>query len=80
MDSATLRHADTVKRMAKNGMSQREIARVTDLSLATVNRLVNYDPASDNPNSLEAFALRSCGRVNEGCECGMCAVIRCSRK
>jgi IS30 family transposase len=54
MQKTTLSHAGTVQKLAKNGMSQREIARMTDLSLSTVNRLVNYNPVQDT-SSFEYF-------------------------
>jgi transcriptional regulator with XRE-family HTH domain len=58
MDRETLKHAETIRRMSGNGMTQRAIAKAVGVSLSTVNRVLNTSPA-DEPNSLAEMIARN---------------------
>jgi predicted transcriptional regulator len=65
VDKSTLKHLDTVQAMNKRGMSQRQIADAVGISLSTVNRLVNYNPASE-PGSIDYMIAQNDKRRAKG--------------
>jgi predicted transcriptional regulator len=61
MEKSSLALADSVQRMAGNGMSQREIAKALGISQATVSRLAKYQP-SEQKGSLAHMIAQNAER------------------
>jgi transposase len=54
VEKETLKHAETVRQMYRNGLSQRQIATAIGISVSTVNRLINSTETLEG-NALDAM-------------------------